>query len=335
MNVFAYLVSTYGMRPFTAISTPAGWLLLLLLAALPVNTVPAAATFEQACAPLTEPLAETDFLSAAEVPYSTDIFWRIEKGGIQPSYVFGTMHSQDRQVANLSSRQRLLLARSKRLLIEVVPDEEANQAYLDAMYSASGGSLKEELPAPLYERLGRIGRDYGIRPERLDELEPWAAFSQIGRPKPVAGPTQDIVIYQTAVQMGKPVTGLETMPELIETLASLPHDDQITILKDTICNHARIVRESKTLRDLYLAGDLAGMVAFNEQPHYDEAIFDRFMNAVLDQRNQRMFSRLRPYLEQGGNFIAVGALHLPGEEGLLQMIEQAGYSVVPLNSNRD
>ncbi len=282
------------------------------------------------CAPFTSQ-SDTNSVPAEDVPYTESLLWRIENNGIEPSHILGTIHSQDRVVTNLSPQQRLHLAQSDRLLIEVVPDNAANQYYLQAIYRNDGESLKKALPAPLYQRLKRIGKAYGLAPERLEQLEPWAAFSQIGRPKPVNGPTQDRVIHDTAQRMGKPVIGLETMPELVETLASLAYDDQITILKDTICNHTRIVRQSKTLLDMYLENDLAAMVAFNKQPHYDEAIFDRFMQALLYQRNERMFERLEPYLEQGNNFIAVGALHLPESEGLMALIEQAGYRVIPLS----
>lgn len=333
MNYFYFSGSSYGMCNRTAISS-LPWLpiLAMLVGVIPAVAVAAASPdLEQACRPYIsteEPVSE---FTEENIPFGNAVFWRIQKDKTT-SHILGTIHSQDRRVTGLSPQQRLMLARSNRLLIEVVPDAEANQAYFESIYSSTGPGLRQSLPPAIYSRLRQIVADYGLSPERLNELEPWAAFSQIGRPKPVNGPTQDMVIYQNAVRMGKPVIGLETMPELIDTLSALPHDDQITILKDTICNHARIVRESKTLLDLYLAGDLAGMVAFNEQPHYDEALFDRFMESVLHKRNERMFKRMQPYLEQGGSFIAVGALHLPDDDGLLQMLDEAGYQISPVNS---
>lgn len=269
-------------------------------------------------------------LDIGAAPYSESVFWRIDKPNIPASFILGTLHSQDRQATHPSPQARLRLAQSERLLIEVEPGPQSNATYLKAMFQRDGQSLEDALPKPLYKRLSRIATDYGLPPEQLPQLKPWAAFSYIGRPKPVNGPTLDQVIYEMAVQMGKSVVGLETMAELIASLNSISHADQITILKDSICNHARIVRQSKTLLEMYVAGDLAAMVAFNNQPHHDEAVFDRFMQAVLYDRNQRLFERMQPYLERGGNFIALGALHLPEEKGLLALIEAAGYHVTPL-----
>ena len=337
VNYSNYYESSYGMRNRTAISSLSRQLIrastFLLVMAVGTATAGAAENeLSRVCKPYVT--AATDGIPEPEkpIPFGQGVFWRIEKDG-KTNYILGTMHSQDRLVANLSPQQRLRLARSQRLLIEVVPDAEANRTYRNAMYEQDGRGLREDLPPVFYERLATITRQYGLPGDKLNQLEPWAAFSQIGRPKPVNGPTQDKVIHDTAAGMGKEIIGLETMAELVETLDSLPYEDQITILKDTICNHARIVRDSKTLLDLYLAGDLAGMVAFNNQPHYDEAIFDRFMDAVLTQRNKRMFGRMQPYLDKGGSFIALGALHLPDENGLLTMMAEAGYELSRVGSN--
>ncbi|MCS3902548.1 uncharacterized protein YbaP (TraB family) [Methylohalomonas lacus] len=324
------------MRNRTAISSLTRGLCLLICSSIVTpshadkhhNGKGAGGEIEHICAPFTTTASGS--VEASNVPYSDSVFWRID-GGDKPSYILGTVHSQDRRVAQLSPAQRLRLARSDRLLIEVVPDPAANRRYLNAMYADDGTGLDERLPAPLYRRLRRIASDYGLPTERVADLKPWAAFSQIGRPQPVSGPTLDQRIHETAMRMDKPIHGLEKMAELIDTLASLPMDDQMVILKDTICNHTRIVRESKTLVDHYLADDLAGMVAFNKQPHYDEAVFERFMQTMVYDRNRRMFERLQPHLAPGGNFIALGALHLPEEDGLLALIEAAGYSVEPVN----
>jgi hypothetical protein len=60
---------------------------------------------------------------------------------------------------------------------------------------------------------------------------------------------------------------------------------------------------------------------------HDEAVHERFMEKILYQRNERMLERVRPYLEQGDTFIAVGALHLPDKRGLLEMLEQEGHTL--------
>jgi hypothetical protein len=63
----------------------------------------------------------------------------------------------------------------------------------------------------------------------------------------------------------------------------------------------------------------------------DDALAKRLMDSLINQRNNRMLERMLPKLKQGRVFIAVGALHLPGEHGLLNLLRGAGYAVTPPN----
>jgi uncharacterized protein YbaP (TraB family) len=59
----------------------------------------------------------------------------------------------------------------------------------------------------------------------------------------------------------------------------------------------------------------------------DQRLAEDFQRRLVDDRNQRMVERMQPYLQQGKAFVAVGALHLPGKTGLLERLQQQGYTV--------
>jgi uncharacterized protein YbaP (TraB family) len=161
----------------------------------------------------------------------------------------------------------------------------------------------------------------------LDTLKPWAVFTLLSRPPPVTGRVLDELLDAEAVRLGKPVDGLETVEELLAVLDGIPFDDQITILADTICNRSELIGQLEDLTNLYLRQDLTGMLAVNASPHQDEALFERFMERTLYERNRRMARRIRDRLPEGRVFVAVGALHLPGEKGILRILETAGYRI--------
>ncbi len=263
-----------------------------------------------------------------ELRYKSGLLWKIEKQN-SVNYLFGTMHSSDSAVSRLPPPVRVAIANSRNVLMETVPDEEANQIFNAMIYfdGTAGPDIGRVLPASVYSRLEAIMRDYQLESLDLSRLKPWAAFSLIGRPKPDNTPIQDMSIYEFARRHNKNVYPLETMDEILGALDSIALEDQIEILMDTVCNHSSIISDTAILTDLYLQGDLAGIHQFNNQPHHDEAVFARFLQIILHNRNQRIIERMQPWLDQGQTFMAVGALHLVGNTGLLQTLEKNDFNI--------
>lgn len=258
--------------------------------------------------------------------FSSGLLWQIETQTGQSNYLFGTIHSQDHAVTQFPPHVRLALAQSQLFIIESVLTEESNKVFFDSIFTTEQ-KLSDLVEAPIYHYLEETLPDYGVPLEKIPNLKPWAVFTLIGRPKPVNASTLDMVLIQTARSLNKTILGLETMKELIEPMEKLNINDQIIILNDTVCNHKQIIQDSWELVQLYLARDLAGMMKFNNQPHYDEDVFNRYIQVILYDRNVRMLERIIPYLNDGSAFVAVGALHLAGEKGLLEMLKANNYKI--------
>jgi uncharacterized protein YbaP (TraB family) len=262
-----------------------------------------------------------------EIPYRKGLLWKIENTSGDISYLFGTMHSQDQLIIRLPPPVRLALAQSRSLVMEVIPDQKANRIFMDSIFFPEQNKLRGLLDPSVFSRLQTRIIEYGIDEEDVTRIKPWAAFTLIGRPRPVRAPTLDEVLMQTAASLDKTIYGLETMDELVATLENISMEDQVEILNDTVCNHAQIISNTRKLVQLYLQRDLAGIAVFNEQPHHNEATFDRFMQRVVYNRNSKMLKRMKGFLSKGGTFIAVGAAHLPGDRGLLNNLEKKGYKI--------
>jgi len=82
----------------------------------------------------------------------------------------------------------------------------------------------------------------------------------------------------------------------------------------------------------YKQRDLGRLLAISEASMQagDQRLADDFQRRLVDDRNQHMAERVQPYLRQGKAFVAVGALHLPGKTGLLERLQQQGYTVTPV-----
>ncbi|NIN35997.1 MAG: TraB/GumN family protein [Gammaproteobacteria bacterium] len=265
------------------------------------------------------------------IPYGEGLLWKIEAKNGNSGYLFGTMHSQDRLITtSLPPPVNLAIHTSRIIMLEVIPDQQSNHAFSEAMYFNNDKELQSLLGDPLWTELARILPEYGLPHEAIHKLKPWAAFSLIGRPKPIRGPTLDMIIYSKALQGNKEARSLETMKELVNQLDGIPLDDQLEILTDTICNHKQIIRDTRTLRDLYIARDLAGIVLFNQSPHHDENVYQRYIKRMVYDRNLRMADRIEELMTEDGVFVAVGASHLPDKKGLLQLLSKRGYSVTQI-----
>jgi hypothetical protein len=140
-------------------------------------------------------------------------------------------------------------------------------------------------------------------------------------------------LFQRARQAGKQVHGLETIAEQLEVFEGLPLDDQVALLRDAVEQFAGIDALHAELLAAYKRQDLAAMMAINEAAMQigDRRLAEKFQRRLIVDRNHRMAERLEPYLKQGGAFVAVGALHLPGEQGLVRLLEERGYAVRRVN----
>ncbi|MDH3638099.1 MAG: TraB/GumN family protein [Gammaproteobacteria bacterium] len=263
------------------------------------------------------------------VKHSTGLLWRVDNPGIPSSYLFGTIHLEDRRVLELPPAVEQAFVEADRLAVEIDLQPQAMAQLSEAMAFTSGGTLEEVITGPLYQRLADlVDSHYGLSHELLATLKPWAVFTVLSRPRPQTGKVLDQILQDRARALDKPVYGLESAAELVEVLDGMPMADQVAILKDTVCNYDEIIGQIDALTRNYLDRDLQGMVALNNQSHDDEALFDRLMERVLYQRNARILDRLETHLQAGNAFIAVGALHLPGDRGLLSGLERRGYRVV-------
>ncbi|RLA01854.1 MAG: TraB/GumN family protein, partial [Gammaproteobacteria bacterium] len=127
----------------------------------------------------------------------------------------------------------------------------------------------------------------------------------------------------------KAVYGLETIREQLDLFDTMPESDQVILLRDAVDNLSELDAMNAELLAVYKQRDIEGLLALNEVSMQtgDQRLAKDFQKRVIDDRNHLMAERMQQYLQQGKAFVAVGALHLPGEEGLLNLLEQQGYTV--------
>ena len=145
----------------------------------------------------------------------------------------------------------------------------------------------------------------------------------------MAGMFLDRVLYSEAKHRGIALYGLETAQEQLTVFDHFSMRDQVRMLQETVDNYDKFSHLLEQLTQAYLARDLAQMVALNQKYMQigDRKLADKLMDSLIYERNLRMVQRMRPRLKDGNAFVAIGALHLPGEKGVLRLLQNRGYTV--------
>ncbi|MFZ1575441.1 MAG: TraB/GumN family protein [Chromatiaceae bacterium] len=257
------------------------------------------------------------------------LLFEISKPAAPPCYLFGTLHSEDPRVLALSPATRDAFERSPVFILEMIPDAQALARSLKIMVYEDGRDLARVAGAPLYGRLVAALAELGLPEAAIRGFKPWAAATLLGLPPVDKGEFLDIHLYRTALAAGKQVIGLETIEEQVAIFDSLGEDDQILLLKETLDTRDQLPLVFERLLAAYLDRDLTALALLGDLylGQGDPGLAENFRRVALDDRNLRMAARLDAYLRAGGCFIAVGALHLPGEGGLLARLGRAGLRV--------
>jgi hypothetical protein len=255
--------------------------------------------------------------------------------GIVPSYVFATMHATDPDVLRLPTPIARAFGGSTRLVLELVFTPEVEARLGESMLLTDGRRLSEIVGAELYSKLLRRAALYGIPAEHANRFRPWAAALIFSIPleemdRKAAGTIMlDRALQQSADARGVPVYGLETLDEQVAAFGDMSERDQVESLRLAIALNPELAVLFAEMKQAYLAGDLDRLHAMSVTMFSgrDAALGALFEKRFIDFRNERMVNRLALHVKRGGAFVAVGALHLSGEKGILKLLENRGYTV--------
>ena len=290
---------------------------------------------------------------AAEMPNGEGRFWRIGRDGVAPSYLFGTMHVTDPRVTALPQDVETALRGSRVVALELQESgddaamQQAASTALGAMVYLDGTSLSDRIDDATEATLREALRSRPQMPWAVaNRMKPWVVLGALAVPvcetarKGAGTPVLDSKIARIAASESIPVVGLETVPDQLRMLDSLPEDAMITALEGyarmgdrledvfetTVALYAegRIGVVWALLRDPVVAGEAAGGVDQTEAL----AAFER---VAIEARNRTQLASALPLVGEGGAFIAVGALHLPGRSGLVEGLRAKGWTLTRLD----
>lgn len=287
--------------------------------------------------------------AADEVPNSKAILWRIDGNGLaDPSWLFGTIHVTDPRVLNIPVPVQEAFFKSTTLAVENGSIDQRWMDFFNILFALPWIYLPDDKTWEQYLTKSELDfmetelRSYGYTVNAVKRMQPWAALvSILFYPNCEAWRVYlgmnflDAELAKWARQAGKPVIGLETRYETAKAVAGTSLESQFK----TMLLFAKIAEapedEFETNIRIYLARRLGLYLSYEHSSYEmrpDElAAMREFEHHILAMRNITMRDRSLPLVRKGKAFIAVGAAHLPGDQGLVELFRKAGYEVTPVN----
>jgi len=257
------------------------------------------------------------------------VFYRITSAAGEPSWLLGTIHSEDPRLLDFPPVLRQALVEANVLALELVPDAEL-LARLETETQLPGDARLDEMLSPeMYRRTHEALRLHGLADEQIVRLRPWAAAMLLAQPPVQTGRSMDLELASVAMAGGTVAVALESLDEQLAIFAGLDLCLQRKLLQHALDGLDQSREAFGQLIDAYLAGDLEGLAAQAEAQiaQLPAKLQSRFREQGLASRNRRMAERAQPMIDEGRVLIAVGALHLHGEVGLVALLREQGHQV--------
>jgi len=276
-------------------------------------------------------LSMLSIASAADADPGTDraLFWSIQKDGQPAGYLLGTIHSEDPRVLDFSEEFLHKLRANKVFAMELVPDLQTLERLTGYMHYPPGQDLESVIGSERFKALEKALSVYRVPADSMRRMKPWAAMMTLSTPPPETGFFMDLSLSLRASGSGLEVVGLETLEQQLSFLENMPIPMQLVLLDQAIAEQGKVLEVHDQMVDCYLENNLVALQALSDEQlqAVGESASQYFIESGIHARNHRMAETLLFQLENKTVFAAVGALHLGGEEGLINILRQHGYVV--------
>lgn len=274
---------------------------------------------------------------------SAQVLYRVEGNGLQqPSYLFGTHHLAPlSKIDEFGARGAFEASSQVAGEIDMTVDQMTLVQAMQPFMMAPADSTLSKVISP--EDFAIIDKEFsnwtplpGMNLQAFDTMKPMmisnmVTVAMVSKDMPGYNPEQQLDSYfqKEGKASGKKIVALETPGFQAEVLFnSTPIAYQAEALVELLKEPAKAIEQVRKLNDAYNSQDLKAMIALSEQDNEHP----EFMEALLDRRNADWLTKLPSIMSDGSTFIAVGALHLAGDKGIVEGLRKLGYTVTPISA---
>lgn len=266
------------------------------------------------------------------------LLWKISGNGIdKASYLFGTIHMLCKEDAFLSNNLVSAIEKSDRVYLELDMDNLFEMfGAMTKMKMSNDTTLADLLTAEEYKRVKEHfeSKKTMLPFSMLETYKPLLASSLlmeggIGCDEQVA---MEQLIMEEAKKKGKRIEGLETMAYQMSVFDSIPYKMQAQELLKSISIGDKDTDGDKEFSEMMNAYKDQDLEKLGDMITKSDAGMMHYQDVLLNNRNRNWVEKLKILLKEKSLVIAVGAGHLPGETGVINLLRKAGYKVTPVEN---
>lgn len=292
-----------------------------------------------------------------EIPFHSGILWRATRGAAAMTLV-GTYHFPDPRHETMLDRLAGPLADAAAVYVEAGPQEEEKliKALSDdpsLMVNQAGPTLPERLSAEEWEILSGAMAERGLPAVVTAKLRPWYVAMMIGISPCVlseAGQNGDLqgldhLLIEKAQELDLPVHALEPWNTVFSLFTGMTPKEEMDMIRAALPAASYSDDYAVTLTDAYFSGDVWRIWEFGRIDAYENSglsraeVDNQFSFArtrLIDQRNKSWIDMLIEGASAAARddkeiVAGFGALHLPGEQGVLRLLEKRGWKIERLD----
>lgn len=265
------------------------------------------------------------------------LLWEVSGNGLKkPSFLFGTFHLLCKDDIHFSDQLKRAMRQCDEIYMELDMDDPTMMLSGMLYMNMKGGKTLKDLYTPEeYKRLQNYFADSLKMPlSLLQSAKPYflvaLLYPRMMNCKTPSGVEEELV--KMAKEYKKEIKGLETMQFQASVFDSIPYDVQAKELLKNIDSFSLNKKEFQTMLSYYKNQQLDSIKTMMGTSEFGSEKYD---NMLLNDRNKNWVKQLKEIMKGESVFVAVGAGHLVGEEGLISLLKKVGYKVEPMENKKE
>ena len=271
-------------------------------------------------------------LNIVSIAYASDrgLFWKLRAPNGSTHYLFGTMHTDDNRIIKFLPIVKKSVNASDILLVEITPDGHSQNLFM------KNHSLVSDINEKELNQIKKLAEFHVMYFDNVMRMKPWLLAIIFDSPKPHTEFNQDYLLMAMAADLDKEVLGIESSQEHFATMDSLSLDEQLMMLRAVLKKtENEKLSDYNLLMKQYISGDVEQIRKTDERltgKLLPEVLWAKIKVQLMNERNKKMVIKIKELSKDKQLFIAVGASHLAGQDGLLNQLIDSGFKMSPIKA---